>query len=281
MNLEKAAAALEASDDYRVLRRLDRVVPTPGTATHKGIYVDVETTGLDTERCEVIELCMWPFFFVAETGIITDFEESLHNYNEPAQPISPEIEKLTGVTNETVKGCILDRKAIGKVLESADIVIAHNAAFDRPIMERAVSRSLEGMNWGCSMSQVPWPGGRRLEYVLAGLGRFYKAHNATSDCMAGLYALQADVGGKTGLAHVLEASRKTTWHVWAVGAAFSTKDILKERGYFWDAEKKLWHKEIEDETVEHAWLAEKVYKKLVVPAKFDRVTAYNRFSKRG
>jgi DNA polymerase-3 subunit epsilon len=288
-NLETMACTLEASDDYKVLRRLGPLVAAPVEAigkTFKGIYLDVEATGLDTDKDEVIELCMYPFDFTA-AGDITSFGTPLHSYNQPTNPISELITKITGITNDMVAGHVLPIDQIQVWAYAADIVIAHNAQYDRPMMER-VCVDFKVNNWGCSMSQVPWEDGKKLGYVLASLGRFYKAHNAVSDCEAGLYALQNAVfDGKTALAHVLEATRETTFHVWATGAPFDTKDLLKARGYFWnggeDGRPKAWHKEIKqsDGDAEKQWLAHSVYNSMTRGATFTPVTAKQRFTRRG
>src|SRR3546814_2417440 len=65
-HLEALAAQLNASGNYRVLRRLlPRTVVTAadGTPTRTGLFIDVETTGLDHQKDEVIELAMVPFTY--------------------------------------------------------------------------------------------------------------------------------------------------------------------------------------------------------------------------
>ncbi|HQR88707.1 MAG TPA: exonuclease domain-containing protein, partial [Caulobacter sp.] len=60
------ARTLEASGTYRVLRRLSphvTVAPPSGQLTRQGLVVDVETTGLDAARHEIIELAMVPFTY--------------------------------------------------------------------------------------------------------------------------------------------------------------------------------------------------------------------------
>jgi hypothetical protein len=67
LNLEHLAAALEASGDYKVLRRLvARVSIAPIDPTDKvGVILDLETTGLDWTKHEVIELGMVRFTYSA------------------------------------------------------------------------------------------------------------------------------------------------------------------------------------------------------------------------
>lgn len=56
---EDMVESLEATGRYRVLRRLEKIIPAPaqeGEVVYRGAYVDCETTGLDTEEDEIIEL---------------------------------------------------------------------------------------------------------------------------------------------------------------------------------------------------------------------------------
>lgn len=39
---------------------------------------------------------------------------------------------------------------------------------------------------------------------------------------------------------MVERARRPDWIVEALEAPFSVKEVLKERGYRWDAERKLW-----------------------------------------
>ena len=54
--LEAMAAALEATGRYRVYRQLQPSLPThspDGIASKTGLFIDVETTGLDPQRHEI------------------------------------------------------------------------------------------------------------------------------------------------------------------------------------------------------------------------------------
>ena len=299
--LEKLAKKLEAHEDYKVLRRLKGLEPKlaqEGQKLFSGRYVDVESTGLDTERDEVIELAIHPFNFTAD-GTICGIGKPYHGFQEPNKPLTDIVKKVTGLTDEILKDQKILIVDVEANMKGAELVIAHHAAFDRLMLER-LSDKFKSVCWGCSMSQVPWADfgieGKKLTFVLNGLGYFYDAHRATVDCEAGIFALGAALpSGKTALSYVLEAGRKTSFHVWAVGAKFEFNDgikpgdLMKARGYFWspgeNGKRKAWHKEIgaDEREAEEAWLAQNVFRSLTCPSSvvFDKVTAFDRFSKRG
>ena len=54
---ETMARTLEATGNYKILRRLVPRTPAPRSATDRiGLIIDLETTGLDTERNEVLKV---------------------------------------------------------------------------------------------------------------------------------------------------------------------------------------------------------------------------------
>ena len=101
LSMEEAAQVLEKSTDFRVLRKLK---PRTEFTSHligesrTGIVLDTETTGLDADVDEVIELAMAKFTFTirGEIGRVID---SYHSFNEPKGHIPDEITRLTGIRN--------------------------------------------------------------------------------------------------------------------------------------------------------------------------------------
>lgn len=79
MDVSEAARLVEASPDFRLLRR----VPAPSAwplksatgETRRGVFLDTETTGLDQDTDEVIELALLPFEYERDTGAIVRVEQ--------------------------------------------------------------------------------------------------------------------------------------------------------------------------------------------------------------
>jgi DNA polymerase-3 subunit epsilon len=108
--LEAMAAVLEASGQYRVLRKLSsraQLQPADGSPTRTGLFVDVETTGLDPLRHEIIELAMVPFTYGLD-GRIFAIGDPFHELRQPSEPIPPEITAITGISDEMVAGRAID-----------------------------------------------------------------------------------------------------------------------------------------------------------------------------
>ncbi|CAN5499102.1 3'-5' exonuclease [soil metagenome] len=286
------ATALESSGQYRVLRKLVArlVLPVPeGEKTRIGLFVDVETTGLDTRRDEIIELAMTPFRYGLD-GRIYEVLEPFHGYRQPSKPIPPEITALTGIDDAMVAGQDIDPEAVAAFAAPAALVIAHNAGFDRRFLER-FSPVYQTKPWACSMSEIDWKAegheGTKLGYLAQGAGFFYDRHRATSDCLAAieLLALPLPTSGVTGLARLLEKARTANWRIWAENSPFAMKDKLKARGYRWSGEdsvpSRCWYVDVAEAGLdaEVLFLRQEIYGGEIEPLK-RKIDAYDRFSER-
>lgn len=72
VSLAAMADTLAKSEDYRVLRRLvprSPYLPSIGQETRTAVLLDTETTGLDAERDEIIELGMVKFDYLPDGRI--------------------------------------------------------------------------------------------------------------------------------------------------------------------------------------------------------------------
>lgn len=292
-SIEKAIATLEATGDFRILRRLEprSVVTQPdGEATRTAIFLDLETTGLDPARDEIIEIAMVPFTYGVTTGRIHEIGKAFQALRQPAQPIPEKVTELTGLTNEMVAGKSIDPADVARFVAEASLVIAHNARFDRPFAERFCP-AFASTAWACSLAQVPWAdegfAGARLEYLATGFGFFYDAHRAADDCLAGIELLTRTLpkSGVLAMRRLLEAARQVTFRVWAENAPFDLKDQLKARGYRWndgsDGRPRAWNVDVPEDgyPAELSFLRKEIYQREVT-LPVTRITAQDRFSLR-
>lgn len=269
MNLQvKVGRSAAGNEDVRVLRPL-RLHEGPtgkgiGRGRHVGVAVDVETTGLDPATGNIIELAIRRFRYDAN-GVITDIDEAFEWREDPGEPLHPDITALTGLTNADLAGREIDTDDATRLLTSASFVVAHNSSFDRRWIENRLPDA-RGLAWCCSMLQVDWRArrfdGRVLGYLLLQSGFYHCGHRASSDVDALIQMLRGvDVDGRTALAEMIDRGGRSSWLVRAKGASFDVKDKLRVEGFRWDADQKVWAKEVADEDLVplQFWLAAHVY----------------------
>nr|MDP2192772.1 3'-5' exonuclease [Rhodoferax sp.] len=291
LDAEALAATLDRHPDYRVLRRLlpirhfDR---TPTGPVIRILVLDTETTGLDPSRDRVIELAMLSVDVDSTTGLPVGDVLVYDALEDPGMSISREIQAITGISNEMVQGQHLDEAKIAAMLEGADLVIAHNAGFDRPFCEARIPGFAQ-LPWGCSFADIDWKkegyGSAKLTYLAMEKGWFYDAHRAEVDCHALLAVLgeQLPTSSQTGLAKIIAASRLPSYRLQATNAPFEAKDVLKARAYRWNPEQKVWHTRLDDEaqlTAELEWLRAAVYGGRMARVQVEKMDADVKYSSR-
>jgi DNA polymerase III subunit epsilon len=275
-----------------VLRRLkerDLFSVDDGNQKRIGLILDVETTGLDPTRDEIIELAMLKFDYGSDGSVFRVLDQ-FSRLREPTVAIPIEITKLTGITSEMVAGTTITQEEIEHFASSAAVVIAHNAGFDRRFVERAFP-VFNTKHWACSMSQVDWEqegfDGTKLGYLLGGCGMFHDGHRADEDCRALLEILSRPLPstGEIALKRLLDTARKPTMRVWAENAPFDFKDSLKARGYRWndgsDGRLRSWWSDLHPDALEGelAFLRAEIFQyDADIPVR--HVTAVDRFSDR-
>lgn len=284
----QAHAILDEHPDYKVLTRF-RERPgynaaPPGGIIHHALYLDLETTGLDPAVAEVIELGAVRFTF-GDAGQIYTVGPVVSGFEQPSAPIEPEITELTGITNAMVEGKVIESSIMDHVMDGVELVIAHNADYDRKIAERRWKYRFEHLPWACSYKQVDWKArgaiGSKLGNILMTLrGKFYDAHRAADDCLVGIDVLNDRHDGRgLAMAELLETTRAGVFRVYAHGAPFEVKDRLKARGFFWTGEKP-WKRDFAtrgEAEQEMAWLLERHFSER---PEIRRISAKHRYSTR-
>ncbi|KQQ59611.1 DNA polymerase III subunit epsilon [Rhizobium sp. Leaf311] len=281
---------LSETGRYRILQKLTPRAVSPFSRPEyplKGIILDTETTGLNASKDEIIEIGVIAFTFDA-TGNIGDVTGIYGGLQQPSISIPPEISKLTGITDDMVAGQSIDIAALRALIEPADLVIAHNAGFDRPFCE-AFSDLFSGKAWACSNSEIDWASrgyeGTKLGNLISQAGYFHDGHRAVDDCFALLEVLARDVDGfaSTAFAELYEVSQRSRVRIFAENSPFDMKDHLKARGYRWsdgsDGRPKSWWIEVGEEAIDNElrYLRDEIYRYPDADPPIKRLTAFDRF----
>lgn len=295
--LEEMAKLLSQSNKYKVLERfkkLEQYHPYGEEDRLIGVYLDTETTGLDYKKDKVIELALVPFEY-SQDGRIFRVLDSYSSFQDPGESLNEQISLLTGITNDMVKDQVIDSRRVESIVQSASLIVAHNSSFDRKFIEKQFP-VFKQKAWGCSYTQIPWKqeniASGKLEYLAYKFGFFYDAHRAEMDCLVGVHILtqtlpiSKDLALRVLLNNVLQKS----YIIWAINAPFSSKDLLKKRGYRWNdgnnGKPKAWYIEVMSDQardLEQEFLSQHVYLNDVIGSlmpSIEEVNAFNRFSVR-
>lgn len=288
-HMDEMVRRLEKTGRYRVLQKLEprpiATVPRQGFPL-RGVIIDTETTGLSFRKNEVIEVGAVAFSFDAHCTI-GDVVDVYGGLQQPSGAIPAEITRITGINDEMVAGQAIDRGRLERLVADADLIVAHNAAFDRPFCE-ALSAVFADKAWACSVSQIDWSGrgfeGSKLGYLVGQAGLFHEDHRAVDDCFALLEVLdQKGRGqGKSPFAELYAASQQPRVRVFAENSPYDAKDQLKARGYRWsdgsDGRPKAWWTEVAEPMLDEEllWLRSDIYRYEATPL-MRRLTAVDRF----
>ena len=272
MTIQNDAASFEAAlrlcatrDDVRILRRVRPISALandgpPIGPTRRIAIVDTETTSVDVQTAEVIEIAA-AVVLVDDAGEIRAVEETRRGLRDPGIPIPAEVQRLTGISDDDVAGRGLNVPRWEALLGGSDLIVAHNSAYDAPIVERLLP-GIKGHAWACSMREIDWAAhgfdGAKLGHLLMQIGYFTTGHRADADVISLAHLLTHRPDGVRPLiAELIARAAQPSLRFEATGAPFDKRHLLKARGYRWDAREKVWWREIAEAAyeAEALWLA--------------------------
>ena len=232
----------------------------------KVAFVDTETTGIDRKNDHIIEIAVKVLCFETSSGKILSVEGSYESFNDPKEDISTEITLLTGIENKMVDGKFIDWNEVDALFQGADIIIAHNASFDRAFIDRFSSNSPSKI-WACSISDIDWLErgftSSKQELLCYWHGFYFDAHRAMNDVDALIHLLTFDTGLERPLLELIKNSNKSEFVIYAEHFQYDQvkKDILKGNKYRWNPNDKIWFKRVNVDELEHEkdWLAATIY----------------------
>ena len=267
-------STVEKIDDKVVLYKYDGegLAPNSGdeseleTPNQKRLcFLDVETTGKDRTGDEIIEIALKTILFDMASCSIASVKESYESYNEPTIPIKEEAFLVNRITDEMIMGQSIDWNQVDRILEKADVIVAHNASFDRAFIDEHSSVSPRKI-WACSLEDIDWPGRNfsngKQELLCFWHGFYYESHRAMNDVNALIHLVtHSSYTEGHPILELIENSGKPYYKMKAIRSPFEKKDTLKANNYKWDGGNKYWWKKLNFDEIETEkdWLTEVIY----------------------
>lgn len=123
-------------------------------------------------------------------GLILDTITEYVGYRKPNVPISQGAARVHGLNMAELEGKSFDLAEIITAAGCCDLVVAHNAPFDRRMMAPFIPNM--NLRWGCSCNGISWPtSSRALDAICVHFGiERPNPHNALTDVKVMISAVQ-------------------------------------------------------------------------------------------
>jgi len=213
------------------------------------LIVDTETTGLEPENAQVIEIGAILYSLRHQTTI-QQTSVLLPAQDNPAENINRIKPAVLATLSPSVTE--LGMTTILKMARMADVIAAHNAEFDRKwfgargsngiLLPNFVDANDSLLPWVCTCNDFEWPyqnrpGQSLIELALAhGIG-VYANHRALTDCQL-LAALFDRMGN---LQEMFERALRPKARFVAL-VSYDNRDLAKQAGFKWFSERKAWER---------------------------------------
>lgn len=228
-------------------------------------FLDLETTGLNKDQDKIIEIALKLGAINKTSGDLLGVISNYQSFQDPEFLIDERITMINGINNHMVKDQSIDWIRVKEIVNDSDIIVAHNAAFDRGFMDQALDISKEKI-WSCSIGDIDWLkrgfSSSKQELLCIWHGFYYDSHRAMFDVNALIALLTHDSYNENKpIIELIENSQKPLHKLLALHSPFESKDQLRNNKYKWDPEKKCWWKYLKSEEIESEkqWLADNVY----------------------
>ncbi len=207
------------------------------------LILDTETTGLDPNQDFCIEVGAI-LFNVCKRSVLSQISFLLpvsDNSAEVINKIPAEISRITQPYEEALE-------YFTTLVNSADVMLAHNAAFDREWFGKGLLPPIH-KPWICSMDDIHWPKDLNIKHrpsvrdlALAYEVPVWSAHRALTDCIYIVEVLKRCEGLEDLLLHALEPRKLMQAKV-----SYEDRNLAKNAGFRWnDPIKGAWTRRLSD-----------------------------------
>jgi len=223
------------------------LVAPPETGADQLLILDTETTGLAPEVDQVVEVGAI-LFSVPQRAVLAQLSFLLpveHNAAEALNGISP---AATQALQPWQQSLLL----LQQLASSAQLAVAHNAAFDRQWFGHGALPDLQ-LPWLCTMEDIHWPAERLLrprpsvrDLALAYGVPVWAAHRALTDCI-----YLAQVFERCSDLEQLIAEGREPRHWYRAQVSYDERHLARDAGFRWnDPVHGAWSRRLSERQLE-------------------------------
>ena len=180
----RAAVPSPPLEDSQPEESETRAASPPSVVPRTLLIIDTETTGLEPENHCCVEVGAI-LFDVQSRAVLAQQSFLLPAETNAAEPINRIPAAVTRLSQPWKEALLWFQN----LLDAADVLVAHNAAFDRQWFGRGELPAVT-QPWLCSMEDMRWPADRQLrsrpsvrDLALAYGVPVWAAHRALTDCI--------------------------------------------------------------------------------------------------
>ena len=166
-----------------------------------------------------------------------------------------------------IKGHTIDISRVESILSASDIIVAHNAQFDRGFVDKISSISKNKI-WACTFRDIDWlergfPNSKQ-ELLCYWHGFYFESHRAMNDVDALIHLVtHSTYKSDRPLKELIENAGKPLYLIKAINFPYNEqkKNIIKGNGYTWNMDEKVWTKRVAFDNLEEErnWLTGIIY----------------------
>lgn len=243
----RASAPTPQLEDSQPEESDSRAASPPSVVPRTLLILDTETTGLDPETQHCVEVGAI-LFDVQSRAVLAQQSFLLPAETNAAEPINRIPAAVTRLPQPWKEGL----RWFQNLLDAADVLVAHNAAFDRQWFGRGELPAVT-QPWLCSMDDMRWPADRQLrsrpsvrDLALAYGVPVWAAHRALTDCiyLAEVFARCEDLEQQ--LLQGLEPRQLVRAKV-----SYDDRQLARDAGFRWnDPIKGAWARRMSEREIQ-------------------------------
>ena len=243
----RASAPTPQLEDSQPEESDSRAASPPSVVPRTLLILDTETTGLEPENHCCVEVGAI-LFDVQSRAVLAQQSFLLPAETNAAEPINRIPAAVTRLPQPWKEGLCWFQNLLG----AADVLVAHNAAFDRQWFGRGELPAVT-QPWLCSMEDMRWPADRQLrsrpsvrDLALAYGVPVWAAHRALTDCiyLAEVFARCEDLEQQ--LLQGLEPRQLVRAKV-----SYDDRQLARDAGFRWnDPIKGAWARRMSEREIQ-------------------------------